>query len=88
MVLMPGPIAGCIDRLREERPYDEIIYLTADGTRFSQSAATRLRCSAAVIPPLRSLQGDRRAPSRQAYVTSRDLIGDYVLTGGSCRRSW
>jgi tRNA (guanine37-N1)-methyltransferase len=81
MVLMPGPIAGCIDRLREERPYDEIIYLTADGTRFSQSAATRLSLLGAVILLCGHYKGiDERI--RQAYVTSEISIGDYVLTGG------
>jgi tRNA (guanine37-N1)-methyltransferase len=81
MVLMPGPIAGCIDRLREERPYDEIIYLTADGTRFSQSAATRLSLLGAVILLCGHYKGiDERI--RQSLVTREISIGDYVLTGG------
>ena len=33
MVLMPEPLAECIDDLLKETSYDEIIYLTPDGNR-------------------------------------------------------
>ena len=37
MVMMVEPIATCIDQLKAERTYDEIIYLTPDGERLNQS---------------------------------------------------
>ena len=42
MVMMIGPISKCINALKAERVYDEIIYLTPDGERLTQSTANRL----------------------------------------------
>ena len=42
MVLMIEPIEKCIDQLKGERSYDEIIYMTPDGERFDQKMANRL----------------------------------------------
>ncbi len=81
MVLMPGPIASCIDKLKTERPYDEIIYLTADGDCLSQAAANRLSMLQNLILLCGHYKGvDERI--RRLYVTREISIGDYVLTGG------
>ena len=42
MVMMVEPIDLCITRLTAERHYDEILYLTPDGERFTQRMANYL----------------------------------------------
>src|SRR6185312_2034894 len=42
MVMMPEPLAILIDKLRVERNYDEIIYMTPDGDLFDQRTANML----------------------------------------------
>ena len=42
MVLRPEPIFECIDKLKAERDYDEVIFLTPDGERFDQGRANQL----------------------------------------------
>jgi len=42
MVMMIEPIAKCLDVLKAEREYDELIYLTPDGERLTQSISNRL----------------------------------------------
>ena len=42
MVLMAEPVANCIDDLKAQRTYDEIIYMTPDGKLFDQKLANRL----------------------------------------------
>ncbi len=81
MVLMPGPIAACIDKLKAEREYDEIIYLTADGGSLDQNTANRLSLLRNLILLCGHYKGiDERI--RRLYVTREISIGDYVLTGG------
>ena len=36
MVMMIEPIAKCIDKLKSERDYDEIIYMTPEGEKLNQ----------------------------------------------------
>jgi tRNA (guanine37-N1)-methyltransferase len=81
MVLIPGPIAACIDRLQAERQYDAVLYLTPDGVRFTQAAANRLSLLRNIILLCGHYKGiDERI--RGLYVTGEISIGDYVLTGG------
>lgn len=81
MVLMPGPIAACIEALKTERQYDEIIYLTADGAGLDQRSANRLSLLQNVVLLCGHYKGiDERI--RRLYVTREISIGDYVLTGG------
>src|SRR6476620_524357 len=42
MVMMCGPLANAIDHLKRERAYDEVIYLTPDGSALNQKTANRL----------------------------------------------
>src|ERR1043165_5580658 len=42
MVMMPEPLAILLDKLKEERTYDEVIYMTPDGNVFNQKAANYL----------------------------------------------
>ncbi len=81
MILKPEPIFECIEALKTEREYDEIIYLTADGERFSQSLANELSLNETMILLCGHYKGiDERV--RQALITREISIGDYVLTGG------
>jgi len=81
MILKPEPIFECIDRLKAEREYDELIYVTADGERFTQSVANGLSLSKNIIILCGHYKGiDERV--REALVTRELSIGDYVLTGG------
>jgi tRNA (guanine37-N1)-methyltransferase len=81
MVMKPEPVFACIEALKKERQYDEVIYLTPDGERFTQAIATSLSLRSAVILLCGHYKGiDERI--REGLVTRELSIGDYVLTGG------
>ena len=81
MVLKPEPIFECIETLKEKRNYDEIIYLTADGEKFTQSIANELSLKENIILLCGHYKGiDERV--RQSLITREISIGDYILTGG------
>lgn len=81
MVMMPEPLANCIESLQKERSYDEIIFLTPDGERYGQARANRLSLGKNLLLICGHYKGiDERI--RQKYVTLEISIGDYVLSGG------
>ena len=81
MVMMIEPIEKAINKLKRERVYDEIIYMTPDGKRFSQHDANRMSLLENIIILCGHYKGvDQRI--RDNYITSEISIGDYVLTGG------
>jgi len=81
MVMMIQPIASCIDKLKSEREYDEIIFMTPDGALFDQPAANKLSMHTNIILMCGHYKGiDERL--REHYFTSEISIGSYVLTGG------
>ena len=81
MILKPEPIFECVEHLRSERQYDEVILLAAEGRRFSQSVANELSLKQNLILLCGHYKGvDERV--REALVTREISIGDYVLTGG------
>ena len=81
MVLKPEPVFACIEALQAQRPYDEVIYMTADGVPFTQRQANELSLKQNVILLCGHYKGvDERI--RQALVTREISIGEYVLTGG------
>ena len=81
MVIKVEPISKIIEKLKSERTYDEIIYLTPDGETFNQQIANQLSLKNNLILIAGHYKGiDERA--RQLYVTRSLSIGDYVLTGG------
>ena len=49
MVMMIEPIDKCISRLKKERHYDDIIYMTPDGERLNQSIANQLSLKGNII---------------------------------------
>ena len=81
MVLMIEPIADCIEHLKSERAYDEVIYMSPDGELLHQSLANDLSLRKNIIILCGHYKGvDERV--RQHYVTREISIGDYVLSGG------
>ena len=81
MVMLIQPIADCIDKLKEEREYDEIIYLTPDGDRLNQSMCNTFSLGTNLLMICGHYKGiDQRL--RDHYVTREISIGDYVLSGG------
>ena len=81
MVLLVEPIVRCIEKLKSERKYDEIIYTAPDGRRFDQSMANRLSMVASLMILCGHYKGvDQRV--RDHFITMELSIGDYVLSGG------
>ncbi len=81
MVMMIEPVYNCITALRSERNYDEIIYTSPDGNRFTQAVANELSMKDNIIILAGHYKGiDQRI--RDFLVTREISIGDYVLTGG------
>jgi tRNA (guanine37-N1)-methyltransferase len=81
MVMMIEPIDRCISKLKADRHYDEVIYMTPDGERLSQSMANELSLNKNIIILCGHYKGvDQRV--RDAYITREISIGDYVLSGG------
>lgn len=81
MVMMPEPLAILIEKLQEDREYDEIIYMTPDGNVFNQKTANRLSMKENLMIICGHYKGiDDRI--RQHFVTMEISVGDYVLSGG------
>ncbi len=81
MVMMIEPIDKCISKLKEEREYDEVIYMTPDGTILSQGIANELSLKKNIIILCGHYKGvDQRV--RDQFITREISVGDYVLSGG------
>lgn len=81
MVMMVEPIARCIDQLKSEREYNEIIYMTPDGETLNQRMCNTLSMKENIIILCGHYKGvDERI--RQMYITKEISVGDYVLSGG------
>jgi len=81
MVMMIEPIDKCIQQLKSERDYDEIIYMTPDGETFNQKMANKLSLHKNIILLCGHYKGvDQRV--RDHLITKEISIGDYVLSGG------
>ena len=81
MVMMVEPLDLCISKLKSERQYDEIIYMTPDGETLNQRMANQLSTVQNLIFLCGHYKGiDQRV--RDLHITKEISIGDYVLTGG------
>ena len=81
MVLMIEPIDKCISKLKNERQYDEVIYLSPDGEKLDQSIANKFSLFNNLIILCGHYKGiDQRI--RDNLITKEISIGDYVLSGG------
>src|ERR1043165_6682266 len=81
MVMMIEPIDRCISSLKEQRAYDEVIYMSPDGELLTQSLANQLSLKKNLILLCGHYKGvDERV--REHLITREVSIGDYVLSGG------
>jgi tRNA (guanine37-N1)-methyltransferase len=81
MIMKIEPAYKCISQLKSEREYDEIIYLSAAGERFSQKMANDLSLKTNLMFLCGHYKGiDNRII--ESLITKEISIGDYVLTGG------
>lgn len=81
MVMKVEPIFACINELKSQRDYDEVIYTSPDGVQYNQAEANRLSTMGNIIILCGHYKGvDYRV--REHLITREISIGDYVLTGG------
>lgn len=81
MVMMIEPVYKAIEKLKAERYYDEIIYTSPDGERFTQKMANMLSLKGNILILAGHYKGiDQRI--RDHLITREISIGDYVLSGG------
>lgn len=81
MVMMIQPIHALINKLKAERDYDEIIYMTPDGEQLEQRMCNRLSMLKNIMILCGHYKGvDQRV--RDHLITREISIGDYVLSGG------
>lgn len=81
MVMMIEPIDKCISQLKKAREYDEVIYMTPDGSTLDQGIANELSLKENIIILCGHYKGvDQRV--RDLFVTREISIGDFVLSGG------
>lgn len=81
MVMMIEPIESCINELKADRNYDELIYMTPDGVTYNQGIANELSLKENIIILCGHYKGvDERV--RDHFITREISIGDFVLSGG------
>jgi len=81
MVLMIEPVVRCIEALKSEREYDEVIYLSPDGKIFDQAVANQFATLQNIILLCGHYKGvDERI--REHYITLEISLGNFVMSGG------
>lgn len=81
MVMMCEPLVKAIEELSAEEKFDEIIFLTPDGERYTQKLANQLSLKKRLLLICGHYKGiDQRV--RDHFVTKEISIGDFVLSGG------
>ena len=81
MVMKVQPVEACIDALKAQRDYDDVIFTSPDGETFNQKIANNLSMAENLIILCGHYKGvDYRI--REHLITREISIGDYVLTGG------
>ena len=81
MVMMIEPVAKIINKLKAERSYDAIVYMTPDGEKFNQKIANKYSLFENVIILCGHYKGvDQRV--RDEFITHEITVGDFVLSGG------
>ena len=81
MVMNIEPIDRCIEHLKSQRTYDEVIFMTPDGENLRQELSNQLSLKGNLIILAGHYKGvDERV--REHLITKEISIGDYVLSGG------
>lgn len=81
MVMMVEPVDKMIAKLKSERVYDEVIYMSPDGEILDQAIANELSLKGNIIILCGHYKGiDHRI--REHLITREISVGDYVVSGG------
>lgn len=81
MVMQIEPVYRCIEKLKGERDYDDVIFTSPDGDLLDQPMANALSLAQNLIILCGHYKGvDFRI--REHLITREISIGNYVLTGG------
>ena len=81
MVMQIEPVWRCMQELKSQRDYDEIIFTSPDGEQLDQPMANALSLKQNIMILCGHYKGvDYRI--REHLITREITIGDYVLTGG------
>lgn len=81
LVMMIEPIDLCLQKLKSEKTFDEIIYMTPDGEMLNQQLANQLSMKKNIAILCGHYKGvDERV--RQHLITKEISIGNYVMSGG------
>ena len=81
MVMQIEPVWRCMEELKSQRDYDEIIFTSPDGEQLDQPMANALSLKENIMILCGHYKGvDYRI--REHLITKEITIGDYVLTGG------
>jgi tRNA (guanine37-N1)-methyltransferase len=81
MVMKPEPIAGALRAIGREEAGGRVIFLSPQGSRYTQRTAERLAAEKHLILLCGRYEGvDERVRTR--FVDEEISIGDYILTGG------
>ena len=81
MVMQIEPVWRCMEELKSQRDYDEIIFTSPDGEQLDQPMANALSLKENLMILCGHYKGvDYRI--REHLITQEITIGDYVLTGG------
>jgi tRNA (guanine37-N1)-methyltransferase len=81
MVMQIEPVWRCMEELKSQRDYDEIIFTSPDGEQLDQPMANALSLKENIMILCCHYKGvDYRI--REHLITKEITIGDYVLTGG------
>ena len=81
MVMQIEPVWRCMEELKSQRQYDEIIFTSPDGEQLDQPMANALSLKENIMILCGHYKGvDYRI--REHLITKEITIGDYVLTGG------
>ena len=81
MVMQIEPVWRCMEELKSQRDYDEIIFTSPDGEQLDQPMANTLSLKENIMILCGHYKGvDYRI--REHLITKEITIGDYVLTGG------
>ncbi len=81
MVIQIEPVDSCLNALKAQRDYDEVIFTAPDGEVFNQKIANSLSMLKNIVILCGHYKGiDYRI--REHLITREISVGDYVLTGG------
>jgi len=81
MVLKPEPFFECIDKLQQERKYDQVVFTTPKGKIFNQRIANKLSLAQNIM----FITGHYKEIDdrvRERFATIEISVGNFVLTGG------